>query len=301
MASALQQGAATFLGAAGRRGLRVGGPYRGGWPGRCRARGRAILTPSESPPPPHRTAPPPDPLPPAPLHPSADTARTAACPAPAPRASPRPAPPPRRRRCRRSSSSPPDRSPSSAHSESSIPGAGLRQSHTRTSSGSPPGPPSGWCRQVATAAITTPSAASFSTSARCVRAGWPPARICPLAAPGWFDATGQHVARVAQRAQARHHARQEPHVVGVEGAHHRAQLGVAVEVDERPVAVEEDALHAHASAAGPSALTSWRRRSQMRWWNTSWKPSTWGVEVWPPAERGTTTLASAMARRAPPS
>jgi hypothetical protein len=38
-----------------------------------------------------------------------------------------------------------------------------------------------------------------------------------------------------------------------------------VEVDERAVAIDDDPAPAH-PAAGPSAFTSWSRRSQIMWW-----------------------------------
>src|SRR5262249_15269733 len=131
-------------------------------------------------------------------------------------------------------------------------------------------------------------------------------RDLPLGGARLVGGDGEHEPRVAEGTQAFDDAGQEADVVGVERAHHRAELGVAVEVDERPVAVDEGApaprSAANASdAAGPSAFTSWSKRSQMRWWKTSWKPSTCGVEVCPLAARGTMTLASAMVRRAPPS
>src|SRR5581483_11653875 len=115
-------------------------------------------------------------------------------------------------------------------------------------------------------------------------------------AGGDVGLVGHHEAEEAgllQRAHRRRRPGERPELLQRQ---RRARAPAAVHRGiEHAVAVEEDGP-AHRRPTGcPPAISSASRKA-MRWWSTTWKPSTCGV-----VSKGTTTQTSHVWRMAPPS
>ena len=144
--------------------------------------------------------------------------------------------------------------------------------------------------QTTTFEIVMPRAASIATSASFVRATASREK-CPFAGPGWLLAIARTNPAFDKTLETKGDARQDPELRRMERGRDRAGLFVAHDIDERPVAVEDDASRHLVDSHFVAAICSfgWLTR---RCHTTAAKPSVCGV-MRSLCTTGTSTHASA--------
>ncbi len=131
--------------------------------------------------------------------------------------------------------------PACSMAASRSPGAGFLQSQARTSSGSPPGPPSGWWMHTSTEEIRDPAFAQLGDQGLVGRGHGGGGKL-PLGRARLVRGDANRVARVRECTQPVDDARQQTDVTWMKRDADRAGLFVAHDVDERRISVDDHAL-----------------------------------------------------------